>query len=151
LVELGFKEGDLLIGSTEGGETSWVIGAVWKSTEITQRKPYILYGNTDEILVQNVERSKAFIQSPKINKINCNVGYMALAGSTRMQSTTILMHAIGLTLFGCDKLRNISYPDKTWLEYAQENVDTFIDYITKTDFSFLQQWIEFESDLNQRK
>lgn len=47
MVELGFKEGDLLIGSTEGGETSWVIGAVWKSTEITQRKPYILYGNTD--------------------------------------------------------------------------------------------------------
>lgn len=30
---------------------------------------------------------------------------MALAGSTRMQSTTILMHAIGLTLLGCDKLR----------------------------------------------
>lgn len=76
---------------------------------------------------------------------------MALAGSTRMQSTTILMHAIGLTLFGCDKLRSISYPGKNWLEYAQENVDTFIDYITKTDFSFLQKWIEFESDLYQRK
>jgi hypothetical protein len=44
---LGFKDNDLLIGSTEGGETSWVIGAVWKSTEITHRKPYILYGNTD--------------------------------------------------------------------------------------------------------
>ena len=41
----------------------------------------------------------------KIIKINCNVGYMALAGSTRMQSTTILMYAIGLTLLGCDKMR----------------------------------------------
>jgi len=30
---------------------------------------------------------------------------MALAGSTRMQSTTILMYAIGLTLLGCDKMR----------------------------------------------
>lgn len=37
---------------------------------------------------------------------------MALAGSTRMQSTTILMHAVGLTLLGCDKLRNINHPDK---------------------------------------
>jgi len=44
---------------------------------------------------------------------------MALAGSTRMQSTTILMHAIGLTLFGCDKLRTINNPGKTWLKYAQ--------------------------------
>ncbi len=63
LVELGFRENDLLIGSTEGGETSWVIGAVWKSTELTKRKPYILYGNTDEILIENVERSKEFIIS----------------------------------------------------------------------------------------
>ena len=47
VVELGFRENDLMIGSTEGGETSWVIGAVWKSTELTKRKPYILYGNTD--------------------------------------------------------------------------------------------------------
>ena len=31
LIELGFKENDLMIGSTEGGQTSWVIGAVQKS------------------------------------------------------------------------------------------------------------------------
>ncbi len=54
LVQLGFKDGDLLIGSTEGGQTSWVIGAIWKSTQLSHRKPYMLYGNTDEILVQNV-------------------------------------------------------------------------------------------------
>jgi hypothetical protein len=35
---------------------------------------------------------------------------MALAGSTRMQSTTILMHAIGVALFGCDRFRKIKYP-----------------------------------------
>lgn len=34
---------------------------------------------------------------------------MALAGSTRMQSTTILMHAIGLALLGCDLLRVKKY------------------------------------------
>ena len=61
LIQLGFKENDLLIGSTEGGQTYWVIGAVWKSTELTKRKPYILYGNTDEILSKNVQRSRKFI------------------------------------------------------------------------------------------
>lgn len=47
-------------------------------------------------------------------KINCNVGYMALAGSTRMQSTTILMHGIGLALLGCDKIRKLRYPALEW-------------------------------------
>ena len=31
LIELEFTENDLLIGSTEGGETTWVIGAIWKA------------------------------------------------------------------------------------------------------------------------
>lgn len=63
LMELGFTKNDLLIGSTEGGETPWVIGAVWKAVEVSERKPFILYGNTDEILVANVQRSREFIES----------------------------------------------------------------------------------------
>lgn len=44
---------------------------------------------------------------------------MALAGSTRMQSTTILMHAIGIALLGCDKLRKIRHGEnKNWSDYA---------------------------------
>ena len=60
-MELGFGENDLLIGSTEGGETWWVIGSVWKATKISKRKPYILYGNSDETLCKTVERSREFI------------------------------------------------------------------------------------------
>lgn len=88
-----------------------MIGAIWKATEVSKRKPFILYGNTDEILVANVQRSREFIESEKVMKINCNVGCMALAGSTRMQSTTILMHAIGIALLGCDRMRKIRYPE----------------------------------------
>lgn len=66
---------------------------------------------------------------------------MALAGSTRMQSTTILMYAIGLTLLGCDQIRNRKYPGLSWKEYASHNVKTFLDYITKTDFSILAKAI----------
>jgi hypothetical protein len=66
---------------------------------------------------------------------------MALAGSTRMQSTTILMYAIGLTLLGCDKIRNIKYPNMGWKQYATYNVNTFLDYITKTDFLILDKAI----------
>lgn len=138
------------MGSTEGGETSWVIGAVWKSTELTGRKPFILYGNTDEILSKNVERSREFIESQKVEKINCNVGEMALAGSTRMQSTTILMHAIGVALLGCDRLRALRGSKDDWDEYARSNLKDLEHYLASTDFKGLGQLIEEEADIYQK-
>lgn len=54
-----------------------------------------------------------------------NVGSMAIAGSTRMQSTTILMYGIGLCLLGNDKNRNYKYENLTWTDYANKSVDTF--------------------------
>jgi N-acetylmuramic acid 6-phosphate etherase len=97
--------------------------------------------------VKNVERSREFIESDKINKINCDVGYMALAGSTRMQSTTILMYAIGVSLLGCNRIRNIRYPELCWKEYAILNINTFLNYIIKTDFSVIAKLIEYETDI----
>jgi N-acetylmuramic acid 6-phosphate etherase len=127
-----------------------VIGAVWKSTELTGRKPFILYGNTDEILVKNVERSREFIESQKVEKINCNVGEMALAGSTRMQSTTILMHAIGIALLGCDRLRTQRGLTNTWEEYARSNLSDLHHYFSSTDFEGLRRLIEEEADIYQK-
>ena len=75
---------------------------------------------------------------------------MALAGSTRMQSTTILMYAIGLTLLGCDKFREKRGEKMSWREYAENNVDTFEKYIKNTDFNPLAKLIEYESDLYKK-
>lgn len=47
-----------------------------------------------------------------------NVGHMAVAGSTRMQSTTILMYAIGLCLLGCKMMRNKRQKEGSWQQYA---------------------------------
>ncbi|MFT6070848.1 MAG: N-acetylmuramic acid 6-phosphate etherase [Bacteriovoracaceae bacterium] len=107
LVELGFKEGDLLLASTEGGETPWVIGAAEKAAEISSVNPYFLYCNPDEVLEKTVERSRRVLENSKIKKINLSTGPMALSGSTRMQASSILMYAIGLALFhfqDCDKI-----------------------------------------------
>lgn len=75
---------------------------------------------------------------------------MALAGSTRMQSTTILMHAIGITLLGCDRLRNTRYPGKLWLEYAKENVRNLLEYVEKNDFSVLEKLVIEESNIYKK-
>lgn len=71
---------------------------------------------------------------------------MALAGSTRMQSTTILMYAIGVALLGCDRLRKIRYPQfENWRDYAEDNIGAFLKYIEATDFTVVAPLIEEET------
>lgn len=117
LVQQGFGPNDLLIGSTEGGETPYVIGAVEKAAEISGRMPQFLCCNPRQILIDRVERSRHVLTNTRIQSYCLDTGPMALTGSTRMQASTVLMLVIGLALeFGRD-------------------VDTA--------FTVLEQWIEF--------
>jgi N-acetylmuramic acid 6-phosphate etherase len=98
LRELGFKDGDLMIGVTEGGETPFVIGAVASASHSSSNRPFFAYCNPDDILCRIAQRSREIIGNPDVEKINLTVGPMALAGSTRMQATTVLMAAVGYAL-----------------------------------------------------
>ena len=92
-----------MIGTTEGGETPFVIGAVEKAVQLSGRKPFFLYCNPDDLLCRAAERSKLVIQNPDIEKINLTVGPMAVTGSTRMQASTILLAAAGMALLAFDE------------------------------------------------
>lgn len=98
LQELGYTAKDLLIGVTEGGETPFVIGATEAALVDDGRDPWFCYCNPDELLCKAAVRSEAVINNHKIKKLNLNVGPMALAGSTRMQATTVQMVAVALAL-----------------------------------------------------
>jgi len=86
--DLGVRAGDVVFAITEGGETSFVIGTAWEGVD-AGAKVYFVYNNPDEILCEHVERSREVIQDPRIAKINLTTGPMAIAGSTRMQATSI--------------------------------------------------------------
>ncbi|HUX96450.1 MAG TPA: hypothetical protein VMV47_12030 [Bacteroidales bacterium] len=135
LHEAGFKDGDLLVGITEGGETPIVIGAVEEAIKFSERKPFFLYCNPDDILCSVAERSKKVIQNPVIEKINLTVGPMGITGSTRMQSSTVLLAAAGLALFYND--RKESDLEKTTIE--------LLNYWNSTDIGFIEKFIESES------
>jgi N-acetylmuramic acid 6-phosphate etherase len=135
LVETGFKDGDLLVGITEGGETPIVIGAVEEAVRLSKRKPCFLYCNPDDILCKVAERSKKVIENPGIVKINLTVGPMGITGSTRMQSSTVLLAGAGLALFYYDR-------KETDLEITTNNL---LDYWNSTDISFIGKYIESES------
>lgn len=98
LMQLGFRDGDLLIATTEGGETPYVIGATEEAEKVSHRKPFFLHCNPPDILKSHVQRSKRVLENPRIESICLFVGPMALSGSTRMQASTVLMLAVGLAL-----------------------------------------------------
>lgn len=136
LAEAGFKDGDLLISTTEGGETPFVIGATEEAARISKRKPFFLYCNPDDILSDVAERSKRIIQNNNIEKINLTVGPMAITGSTRMQSSTILLAVAGIALF---------YYDST-NEFIRNEIRAFEKFWTFTDISFLNGFTVSETD-----
>jgi N-acetylmuramic acid 6-phosphate etherase len=138
LTDLGFKNGDLLVSCTEGGETPFVIGATEHAATNSARHPWFLYCNPDDILCKHVERSRRVIESPKVNKINLTVGPMAISGSTRMQASTVLMYAVGLALFESRK--------KTTAHAIANRIEQFRKFTSNTDLNFLEKYIEAEAN-----
>ncbi len=131
LQDLGFRDGDLLISCTEGGETPYVIGATEAASNISAQKPFFLYCNPDTVLRENVDRSRQVIDNPKIEKINLTVGPMALAGSTRMQASTVLQLVVGVALLSKASpeqiLRFLSELQNYMRSEAQEFLPGFIE------------------------
>jgi N-acetylmuramic acid 6-phosphate etherase len=97
LKSLGFKDTDLFIGVTEGGETPYVIGATRAAAEISKQSTYFIFCNPPKLLM-GVERSRQVLESHNIKKVDLSVGPMALSGSTRMQASTVLQLAVGFAL-----------------------------------------------------
>jgi N-acetylmuramic acid 6-phosphate etherase len=88
MADLGVRAGDVVFAITEGGETLFVIGTAWEGVDVGA-KVYFVYNNPDDVLCQHVERSREIIEDQRIEKINLTTGPMAIAGSTRMQATSI--------------------------------------------------------------
>ncbi len=140
LDDLGFRDGDLLIASTEGGETPWVIGATERAAEISKAAPFFLYCNPDDILSAAAERSRRVIENPAIRKINLAVGPMALSGSTRMQSTTVLTAAIAF-----------AFAHRDSPEAAAAAPALLHEIVASSDWSFLAAFTAHETAICQRK
>lgn len=139
LLELGFQNGDLVIGSTEGGETPYVIGAVERAAQVSSRKPLFLYCNTTRILLEKVERSRRVLTNDKIDSYCLETGPMALTGSTRMQASTVLMLVIGLAL---EFRRDV---DKAFAA-----LDAWIEFLRAAQIVRLKEFIIQESEAYQR-
>lgn len=133
IMDLGFSDNDLLLAITEGGETSFVIGACEKAGLVSRQKPYFIYCNPDEQL-QTIERSANVLNNEDIIKLNLTVGPMALAGSTRMQATTAQMLAVSFALFEFDSKYQV----------FEEKLSKILEDYKKLNFETCLKLIEFE-------
>ncbi|QYY36009.1 SIS domain-containing protein [Ruficoccus sp. ZRK36] len=134
LRELGFTEDDLLLAITEGGETPFVIGACEAAATLSRHAPWFLYCNPDTVLARVAERSRRVLENPTIRKLNLTVGPMALAGSTRMQASTVQMLAAGLAL------EHHAAPEKIPAALA-----AFTRLAMETDWSFIEEFTAEEA------
>lgn len=97
LTEAGISDGDVVVAITEGGETSFVIGTAWQALD-AGAEAFFVYNNPTGVLRRCVERSRQVIEEPRITKLDLATGPMAIAGSTRMQATTIELLVVGAAL-----------------------------------------------------
>jgi N-acetylmuramic acid 6-phosphate etherase len=140
LMELGLGPQDLLLASTEGGETPFVIGACNKAASVSSRRPYFLYCNPDNVLMP-ILRSKEVLENPKIKKLNLTVGPMAISGSTRMQSSTAIMLSIGVGLLYEHK------DEGTFKKFLED----FFHRLTLTRYDSLTALTKMEAKLYREK
>lgn len=140
LKDLGFTDKDLLIGITEGGETTFVIGSTLYAAKSSIHKPYFLYCNPDSELM-SIERSKLVIENEKVNKLNLGVGPMAISGSTRMQATTVQMIAAGFAILF----------DHSSFEEFELDYHSFIEELMQAPKAFISDFIKAEYSLYKKK
>ncbi|MDR2706990.1 MAG: hypothetical protein LBC02_14545 [Planctomycetaceae bacterium] len=140
LLDAGIKTGDCLVAVSEGGETSSVIGTIHAALEIGLRT-HFLFNNPSELLVQKIERSRIVIEDSRVNVVNLATGAMAVAGSTRMQATTIEMLIAGLAF------------ESALAEHLQKTLPSSIvqkiDGLSQTPFEGLERFKRLLHQLRQ--
>ena len=136
LNDLGFVDGDMLLAITEGGETSFVIGAANEAATNKKSDVFFLYCNPDEELTK-IKRSDEVLKNKAIHKINLTVGPMAISGSTRMQATSAQMFVSAIALLNYEKTQ------KDFKSLYDSTLKELIDL----DYSFLADFIEEESNI----
>ena len=103
--QAGAAEGDVIVAISEGGETSSVIGTVLRGVDV-KAQVFFLFNNPDALLAEKLERCRRVIRNEAVTKLVLCTGPMAVAGSTRMQATTIELLVAGMAFEAglCDHL-----------------------------------------------
>ena len=97
VVDAGVTKGDIVIVLAECGLSSSTIGSAIEAAD-RGISTYYLYCNPKEVLCKYLERARKVFAREDITFLPLFVGNMAVAGSTRMQVTTVELLVAGAAL-----------------------------------------------------
>ncbi|MDO5582299.1 MAG: hypothetical protein Q4G69_14330 [Planctomycetia bacterium] len=156
MVEAGITQNDLIVAISEGGETSSVIGTIHAGLDCGASVSF-LFNNPADVLVRHVKRSAEVITDPRVNVLDISTGPMAVAGSTRMQATTMELLVAGIACESAflNLFANWASPDQirrlgldTSPERSADLFKTLLHQLqNKENRAVLSDYIRFESDL----
>jgi len=97
IIESGVGAGDLVVGLSECGLSASINGSVLEADD-RGCTTYYIYCNPKDILCKHLDRTRVVFERKNLKFISLFVGNMAIAGSTRMQITTVELLAIGVAM-----------------------------------------------------
>ena len=97
VIEAGVGPGDLVIGLAECGLSASINGSVLEADD-RGCTTYYIYCNPKDILCKHLDRVRVVFERKNLKFISLFVGNMAIAGSTRMQVTTVELLAVGAAI-----------------------------------------------------
>ena len=146
VIEMGMKEGDMLVAITEGGETSSVLGSVFEALDKGSHV-FLMFNNPADLLAEHLERSRKAIRDPRVCVLDLHCGPMALAGSTRMQATTSEQLVAGGAL---ESIMNRLTSSES-LDYAGEFGKLLDQLESPQAVKGIADYIAFEAEIYQKK
>ena len=160
-VDAGITKGDVLIVLAECGLSSSTVGSAVQGDEMGI-STYYFYYNPKDILCEHLERARKVFAHENITFIPMFAGNMAVAGSTRMQCTTIelLIAGVALELAAYDWLEdNLDKAEMQAInakvlepkEYSKQFKDCVEQLASGEALKGLAKAVEFEADTYTKK
>ena len=158
--ESGIGPNDTLVAISEGGETSSVIGTIHAALE-AGIATFFLFNNPSDLMASRVERSRAVIEDPRVTVVNLTTGPMAIAGSTRMQATTIELLVAGFAFetalmkllketLSADEIATLGFEDKTPEEKADAFDVMLAEIRSDANVATAAEYVNFECELYKK-
>jgi N-acetylmuramic acid 6-phosphate etherase len=158
--ESGIGPNDTLVAISEGGETSSVIGTIHAALE-AGIATFFLFNNPSDLMASRVERSRAVIEDPRVTVVNLTTGPMAIAGSTRMQATTIELLVAGFAFetalmkllketLSADEIATLGFEDKTPEEKADAFDAMLAEIRSDANVATAAEYVNFECELYKK-
>ena len=142
---LNVGRNDVFVALNGGGECSTILGSVARAVE-RGAKGFMNVNNPKELL-RKIERARVVIDDPRMTILDLYCGSMALAGSTRMQSTTSQQLVYSAALEQTLVRLLPRFAKELSADYAQDFEDLLSSLETPAARKGLARAIAFEADV----